>query len=93
MEIHLSCLKPSGFFELVKGGACWQGETRTAFCQIGPSWPELAPEEIVSQGKRSNTSSHIYNPCAHWRKPRDMMRQGGSRSLFQALQQWSRRSS
>src|SRR6516225_1862139 len=27
------------------------------------------------------------NPCAHWRSPMDMMRQGWSTSLFQALQQ------
>ena len=33
------------------------------------------------------------NPCAHWRSPMDMMRQGWSTSLFQALQQWSTRSS
>src|SRR6266487_1589153 len=31
--------------------------------------------------------------CAHWRNPMDMMRQGGSTSLFQASQQWSTRSS
>src|SRR5262249_54236258 len=33
------------------------------------------------------------NPCANWRSPMDMMRQGWSTSLFQALQQWSTRSS
>src|SRR5262245_40856825 len=33
------------------------------------------------------------NSCAHWRNPRDMMRQGRSTSLFQASQQWSTRSS
>src|SRR5450759_1038555 len=33
------------------------------------------------------------NPCAHWRNPMDMMRQGWSTSLFQASQQWSTRSS
>jgi hypothetical protein len=33
------------------------------------------------------------NPCAHWRKPMDMMRQGCSMSRFQAAQQWSTRSS
>src|SRR5262249_3164930 len=33
------------------------------------------------------------NPCAHWRSPMAMMRQGWSTSLFQALQQWSTRSS
>jgi hypothetical protein len=27
------------------------------------------------------------NPCAHWRKPMDMMRQGCSTSLFHASQQ------
>src|SRR5262249_22955309 len=33
------------------------------------------------------------NSCAHWRNPRDMMRQGWSTSLFQGSQQWSTRSS
>ena len=33
------------------------------------------------------------NPWAHWRSPRDMMRQGCSTSLFQAKQQWSTMSS
>jgi hypothetical protein len=33
------------------------------------------------------------NPCAHWRNPSDIMRQGWSTSLFQASQQWSTRSS
>jgi hypothetical protein len=33
------------------------------------------------------------NPCAHWRSPMDMMRQGWSMSLFHASQQWSTRSS
>ena len=32
------------------------------------------------------------NPCAHWRSPMDMMRQGWSMSLFQASQAWSRMS-
>src|SRR5690242_2807990 len=31
------------------------------------------------------------NPCAHSRKPRDMMVQGWATSLFQASQQWSTR--
>ena len=33
------------------------------------------------------------NPCAHWRRPMDMMRQGWSVSSFQASQQWSTMSS
>src|SRR3954470_2843227 len=33
------------------------------------------------------------NPCAHWRRPMDMILQGWSTSLFQASQQWSTRSS
>ncbi len=33
------------------------------------------------------------NPCAHWRNPMDMIRQGWSMSLFHASQQWSTRSS
>lgn len=32
------------------------------------------------------------NPWVHWRRPMDMMSQGWSMSLFQARQQWSRRS-
>jgi uncharacterized membrane-anchored protein YitT (DUF2179 family) len=32
-------------------------------------------------------------PCAHWRRPMDMMRQGCSVSSFQASQQWSTMSS
>ena len=33
------------------------------------------------------------NPCAHWRRPMDMILQGWSTSLFHASQQWSTRSS
>ena len=33
------------------------------------------------------------NPCAHWRRPMDMMRQGWLVSSFQASQQWSTMSS
>jgi hypothetical protein len=45
--------------------------TRAA-ASIGIKQPPLIPS-LIDQ-----------NPCAHWRKPMDMMRQGCSTSLFQA---------
>jgi hypothetical protein len=40
------------------------------------------PDELV--GKPLIPSLIDQNPCAQWRKPMDMMRQGCSTSLFQA---------
>jgi hypothetical protein len=55
-----------------------------------------APSDVEGNGpKRFSVIPAPFdqNPCAHWRRPMDMILQGWSTSLFQASQQWSTRSS
>ena len=64
---------------------------------------EKLPGVVIVGNPRGKVTLHEFydlipspidqNPCAHWRNPMDMMRQGWSTSLFQASQQWSTRSS
>jgi tripartite-type tricarboxylate transporter receptor subunit TctC len=52
--------------------------------------PAGTPEHIV---RKVIPAPFDQNPCAHWRRPMDMILQGWSTSLFHASQQWSTRSS
>jgi len=68
---------------------CWARSGRAAVSRPGN---EPGHRPVLEMG-RFIPGLGDQDRCAHFRRPRDIMSQGRSMSLFQALQQWSRISS
>ena len=67
------------FFHFTAGRAAKIGALILPLAAAGPTLSQTAPQGVIP-------ASINQNPCAHFRRPMDMIFQGWSMSLFQASQ-------